>query len=68
MMIRRHPHVFGEGAKVAEAEEIPGRWEEIKRLEKNGKTPEQKAQEKAAFKVAAEQMMIHLEEKIKEKQ
>ncbi len=63
-MIRRHPHVFGEGAKVAEAEEIPGRWEEIKRLEKNGKTPEQKAQEKAAFKVAAEQMIVHLEEKI----
>lgn len=57
-MIRRHPHVFGDN-KVTEAEEIPGRWEEIKRLEKNGKTMEQKAQEKAAFEAAAGQILAH---------
>ena len=63
-MIRRHPHVFGEN-KVAEAEEIPGRWEEIKRLEKAGKTPEQKEQEKAAFADAAGQIMYHFQQKLK---
>ena len=64
-MIRRHPHVFGENTGVKEAEEIPGRWEEIKRLEKNGKTQEQKEKEKEAFTEAARQMVIHLQEKIK---
>lgn len=37
-MIRRHPHVFGDAAQTENAEEIPGRWEEIKRKEKEGKT------------------------------
>lgn len=32
-MIRRHPHVFGD-AKAANAEEVVGLWEEVKRREK----------------------------------
>lgn len=66
-MIRRHPHVFGDENRVPEAEEVPGRWEEIKRLEKNGKTEEQKVRERAAFAEAAEQIVRHLEEKMKKK-
>ncbi|MBF0446693.1 MAG: nucleoside triphosphate pyrophosphohydrolase [Magnetococcales bacterium] len=37
-MTRRHPHVFGDQAgKVQEADEVPGRWEEIKRQERTEK-------------------------------
>ncbi|MBR2256812.1 MAG: MazG family protein [Blautia sp.] len=35
-MIRRHPHVFGD-VKVSGAAEVVVNWEEIKRLEKQGK-------------------------------
>lgn len=35
-MIRRHPHVFGD-VKVSGADEVVVNWEEIKRLEKQGK-------------------------------
>ena len=35
-MIRRHPHVFGNG-KVSGSEEVQANWEEIKRKEKKGK-------------------------------
>lgn len=35
-MIRRHPHVFGNG-KASASEEVLLTWEEIKRLEKEGK-------------------------------
>ncbi len=37
-MIRRHPHVFGdEAGSVNRADEVPGRWEEIKRREREEK-------------------------------
>ena len=35
-MIRRHPHVFGEGP-ASDSEEALGRWNEIKKKEKTGK-------------------------------
>ena len=35
-LVRRHPHVFGE-EKITEAEEVVGRWEEIKKAERAGK-------------------------------
>lgn len=44
--------------------EVPGRWEAIKQAEKKNKSPLQKKKEKAAFKVAAAEIMCHLEEKI----
>ncbi len=33
---RRHPHVFGDGAPVATAEDQQQRWDELKRAERNG--------------------------------
>lgn len=33
---RRHPHVFGEGAPVTTAADQEQRWDELKRVEKNG--------------------------------
>jgi tetrapyrrole methylase family protein/MazG family protein len=36
-MIGRHPHVFEEGVDAATAEEVLGRWEDLKRREKAGK-------------------------------
>jgi tetrapyrrole methylase family protein/MazG family protein len=59
-MIRRHPHVFGDNKGGVEKEEVPGRWEEIKRKEKKDRTEEQKQQEKEAFADAAEQVIHHL--------
>lgn len=56
-MIRRHPHVFGDAHSVAEKEEVPGRWEAIKRLEKKSRTPEQEQKEKDAFREAAGQVI-----------
>jgi tetrapyrrole methylase family protein/MazG family protein len=35
-MIRRHPHVFGD-QKVKDADEVLARWEEIKKVEKQGR-------------------------------
>lgn len=35
-MIRRHPHVFGDERGLTNAEEVLGRWEEIKKEEKGG--------------------------------
>jgi MazG family protein len=34
-LVRRHPHVFGEQAKATSAEEVLGRWEEVKRDERS---------------------------------
>ncbi len=34
-MIRRHPHVFGEGVKLGDAEAVIKQWEEIKLTEKS---------------------------------
>lgn len=51
-MIRRHPHVFSDAA-VREAEEVPGRWEEIKRQEKKGKDPACEKVQKEAVRRAA---------------
>lgn len=62
-MIRRHPHVFEEGQGVSEKEEVPGRWEAIKRAEKKNRTPEQKQKEKEAFRAAAGQVAALLAEK-----
>ncbi|RPJ64417.1 MAG: nucleoside triphosphate pyrophosphohydrolase [Acidobacteria bacterium] len=33
-LVRRHPHVFGDAAKAANAEEVLGRWEEAKARER----------------------------------
>jgi MazG family protein len=39
-LVRRHPHVFGTGDRAKSAEEALGRWEEMKREEKDdGGTP-----------------------------
>jgi XTP/dITP diphosphohydrolase/tetrapyrrole methylase family protein/MazG family protein len=38
-MIRRHPHVFGEGAKLGDAEAVVKQWEQIKLKEKGGTAP-----------------------------
>ena len=46
-MIRRHPHIFGTES-VDSAEEVLHNWEEIKRLEKNGK-PDHTAELFTAF-------------------
>lgn len=37
-MIRRHPHVFGEGQKTRSADEAYGQWERIKQAEKRQKS------------------------------
>jgi len=34
-LVRRHPHVFGEGGKLASANEVLGQWETIKRRERD---------------------------------
>lgn len=62
-MIRRHPHVFGEAA-VACKEEVPSRWEEIKKAEKKNRTPAQERREKEAFREAASQVICHLSAKL----
>lgn len=36
-MISRHPHVFGEGRKMSEAEEVVEQWQKIKRQERPGR-------------------------------
>lgn len=33
-LIRRHPHVFGDGAALRSADEVLGRWEDLKRDER----------------------------------
>ncbi len=55
-MIRRHPHVFGTDT-VQEAVEVPGRWEEIKKLEKKGRSPEYELLQKEAVAHAADQVL-----------
>ncbi len=60
-MIRRHPHVFATDSDRPGQEEVPGRWEEIKRLEKQNRTPDQKRMEQEAFRRAAQDVMHHLE-------
>ena len=62
-MIRRHPHVFGDEQPELSKEEVPGRWEEIKKREKKQRTQEEKKREKDAFFRASEQIIHHLEEK-----
>lgn len=63
-MIRRHPHVFGEESAVAEAQEVPGRWEAIKKAEKKGRSLQQEEREKEAFANAAREVIAHLDKKI----
>jgi len=38
-MIRRHPHVFGEGAKLGTSEAVVTQWEQIKLKEKGAQKP-----------------------------
>ena len=38
-MIRRHPHVFGDGVKLGDAESVVRQWEQIKLQEKGHRTP-----------------------------
>lgn len=38
-MVRRHPHVFGEGAKLGSAEAVVTQWEQIKLQEKGAAKP-----------------------------
>ena len=41
-LVRRHPHVFGE-EQITEAEEVLGRWEAIKKAEREGKEEDSSA-------------------------
>lgn len=38
-MVRRHPHVFGTGAKLGSADAVVTQWEQIKQTEKGAKKP-----------------------------
>ncbi|MEY4272668.1 MAG: hypothetical protein RL250_1534, partial [Verrucomicrobiota bacterium] len=38
-MVRRHPHVFGTGAKLGDAEAVVKQWEQIKLKEKGAARP-----------------------------
>ena len=38
-MVRRHPHVFGDGAKLGSADAVVTQWEQIKLKEKSAKKP-----------------------------
>jgi MazG family protein len=35
-LVRRHPHVFGDAARLSEADQVRGRWEELKAAERAG--------------------------------
>ena len=56
-MVRRHPHVFSKHSSI---EEVPGQWDEIKRMEKAAKPPGWEKMEKEAFSRAAEQVIENL--------
>jgi XTP/dITP diphosphohydrolase/tetrapyrrole methylase family protein/MazG family protein len=38
-MVRRHPHVFGDGAKLGSSDAVVTQWEQIKLKEKGAKKP-----------------------------
>lgn len=38
-MVRRHPHVFGDGAKLGSSDAVVTQWEQIKLKEKSAKKP-----------------------------
>jgi len=38
-MVRRHPHVFGDGAKLGSADAVVTQWEQIKLKEKGSPAP-----------------------------
>ena len=59
-MIRRHPHVFADNEEHPQAEEVPGRWDAIKKAEKKNRMPGREQQEKEAFAKAAEQVVAQL--------
>ena len=62
-MIRRHPHVFGE-----ESYKLLGghadTWEDIKKLEKAGRTETQRRAQKRAVYLATQQMIEHLQKSL----
>lgn len=63
-MIRRHPHVFGEGYRD-ESGELIRDWHEIKRMEKSGRSEEAlKAQEMAEKQASVEVEMFLSRENI----
>jgi MazG family protein len=41
-LIRRHPHVFGEGKKLVDADQVRGQWEVLKAKERSGDTDAKK--------------------------
>ena len=41
-LVRRHPHVFGQADKISLAEEVRGRWEELKAAERAGEVEKTK--------------------------
>ena len=59
-MVRRHPHVFGTEDQNVQAQEVPGRWEAIKKAEKQNRTPEQETREKEALENASGWVIGHL--------
>ena len=36
-LVRRHPHVFGDDARLTTADDVRGKWEEIKQAERGGR-------------------------------
>ena len=59
-MVRRHPHVFGTEGQNMQAQEVPGRWEAIKKAEKQNRTPAQETREKEALENASGWVIGHL--------
>lgn len=66
-MLRRHPHVFGEDARrgwehheLAADAPMPEGWNEIKNLEKQRITPEQKTAKENAYREAAQEAVERL--------
>ena len=55
-MLRRHPHVFSSKASP-EKEEVPGRWEAIKQVEKQGRSAEYERKKKEAEAAAAREVV-----------
>ena len=41
-LVRRHPHVFGDGKKLADADQVRGQWEVLKAQERSGSADRKK--------------------------
>lgn len=62
-MIRRHPHVFGK-VQVENSGQVLTNWAEIKKQEKQGRSPEYKKREKAATVEASKEIINHLKQEL----